>query len=138
MIAKPTNMPATMPRFHRAFLQRPADWLATGVALMLPWSTSATGIFIVAWLLAVLPTLDIAAIRREILTPAGGLPVLLWFLGAIGMLWADVDWTARFGGLGGVNKIFVIPLLLAQFRSSAHGGRGLCGFLVSPGAGAGG
>ena len=118
-------------RFDRAFLQRLADWLAIGVALALPWSTSATSIFIVAWLLAVLPTLDIVAIRREILTPAGGLPVLLWFLGAIGMLWADVDWTARFGGLGGVNKLLVIPLLLAQFRSSAHGGRVLCGFLVS-------
>ena len=33
------------------------------------------------WLIAVLPTLDVAAVRREIMTPAGGLPVLLWAFG---------------------------------------------------------
>jgi O-antigen ligase len=134
MIAKPTNMPATMPRFDRAFLQRLADWLATGVALMLPWSTSATGIFIVAWLLAVLPTLDIAAIRRELATPAGGLPILLWFLGLVGMLWADVDWLERYRGLDSFNRLLLIPLLLAQFRRSENGVWVIGGFLVSEAA----
>jgi hypothetical protein len=32
----------------------------------LPWSTSATGICIILWLVALLPTLDGAAIRREV------------------------------------------------------------------------
>ncbi len=43
--------------------------------MSLPWSTSATGILLVLWLIALLPTLDLAAIRREVMTPAGGLPV---------------------------------------------------------------
>jgi hypothetical protein len=111
-----------------------ADWLAVGVAVSLPWSTSATGILIVLWLVAVLPTLDAAAVRRELATAAGGLPVLLWALAAVGMLWADVAWSERFGGLGGYNRLLVIPLLLAQFRRSAHGIRVLYGFFASASA----
>ncbi len=129
MTASPTRA-----RFDRAFLQHLADWLAVGVALMLPWSTSATSILIVAWLLALLPTLDIVAIRRELATPAGGLPVLLWFLGLIGMLWADVDWVARYRGLDSFNRLLLIPLLFAQFRRSENGIRVICGFLVSEAA----
>jgi O-antigen ligase len=112
-------------------LEQLADWLAVGVAVSLPWSTSATGILIVLWLVAVLPTLDTAAVRRELATAAGGLPVLLWALAAVGMLWADVTWSERFGGLGGYNRLLVIPLLLAQFRRSAHGIRVLRGFFAS-------
>ncbi len=118
-------------RFDAALLRPIADWLALGVALALPWSTSATSIFIVAWLIALLPTLDVTAIRRELATPAGGLPVLLWLLGLVGMLWADVDWIARYRGLDGFNRLLVIPLLLAQFRRSDNGIWVACGFLVS-------
>jgi hypothetical protein len=35
-----------------------ADWLAVAVAVALPWSTSAVGIAIAAWLIVFLPTLD--------------------------------------------------------------------------------
>ena len=45
-----------------------------------------------------LPTLDAAAIRRELASAAGGLPVLLWVLAAVGMLWADATWAERIGG----------------------------------------
>jgi O-antigen ligase len=131
MTAKPTNMPATMSRFDRASWQWLADWLAVGVALALPWSTSLAAILIVAWLLAVLPTLDVAAVKREFMTPAGGLPVLLWCLGLVGMVWADVDWVARYRGFDSFNRLLVIPLLLAQFRRSDNGIRVICGFLVS-------
>lgn len=118
-------------RLDRASFATLANWLAVAVALALPWSTSAAGIFIAAWLVVLLPTLDPAAVKREVLTAAGGLPVLLWCLAAAGMLWADVDWRARFGGLDGFNRLLMIPLLLVQFRRSEHGGRVLCGFLVS-------
>ena len=57
---------------------RIADGLAVAVAVSLPWSTSATSILVVLWLLALIPTLDWANVRRELLTPAGGLPVLLF------------------------------------------------------------
>jgi hypothetical protein len=124
----------TAARFDRAFLQRLADWLAVGVALALPWSTSLASILIIAWLLVVLPSLDAAAVKRELLSPAGGLPVLLWCLGVAGMLWADVTFKARLGGLDGFNKLLMIPLLLAQFRRSENGPRVICGFLVSEAA----
>lgn len=112
-------------------LAQTADWLAVGVALSLPWSTTATGILIVLWLVAALPTLDVAMVRREITTFAGGLPVLLWLVAAVGMLWADVPWPARIDGLGGYHRLLVIPLLLAQFRRSDRGRYVLCGFLAS-------
>jgi O-antigen ligase len=122
---------STTARFDRASLRPLADWLAVAVALALPWSTSVASIGIAAWLLVALATLDVAGVRREIATPAGGLPVLLWVLGAIGMLWADVSWHERFQGLDGFDRLLIVPLLLAQFRRSEHGIRVLYGFFIS-------
>lgn len=95
-----------------------ADWLAVAVAASLPWSTSATGILFAAWVVTVIPTLDWQALRREVLTPAGGLPVLLVVLGALGTLWADVTWFDAWKGLGSFLKLLVIPLLFVHFRRS--------------------
>jgi len=108
-----------------------ADWLAVGVAMSLPWSTSATSILIALWLVAVLAALNTGAIRRAIANPAGYFPILLWLLAALGMLWADVTWGERFRGLDGFDRLLAIPLLLAQFRGSARGAFVLYGFLVS-------
>ena len=108
-----------------------ADWEMVAVAVALPWSTSATSILLVIWLITVVPTLDVGAIWRELKTPAGGLPVILWLLGALGMLWADVSWPQRFAGLGSFHRLLMIPLLLAQFRRSANGWFVLYGFLLS-------
>ena len=117
--------------FNRARWMQLADWLAVGVAVSLPWSTSATGILIAVWLITVLPTLNAASIRRELASAAGGLPVLLWVLAAVGMLWADVTWAERIGGLGRFHRLLVIPLLLAQFRRSEHGIWVIHGFFAS-------
>jgi hypothetical protein len=115
----------------RQMLKQLADWLAVAVAVSLPWSTSASAILIALWFIAVLPILDIATIRRELATAAGGLPVLLWTLAAVGMMWADVTWSERLAGLGGFNRLLVIPLLLAQFRRSERGAFVLYGFIAS-------
>jgi O-antigen ligase len=115
-------------RFDRSFFAILADWFAIGVAVALPWSTSAVGILIAVWLVVVLATLDPISIKRELLTAAGALPVLLWCLGAVGMLWADVSWIERFQGLGSFNRLLMIPLLLAQFRRSESGGYVVLGF----------
>src|SRR6202041_215755 len=112
-------------------LQRVADWLAVAVVVSLPWSTSVSVILIVLWLLAVLPTLAVAALRRELLTAAGGLPVLMWLLAAIGILWADVPWAERIDGLGGFHRLLAIPLLLTQFRRSRCGPCACYGLLIS-------
>jgi hypothetical protein len=124
-----TSLRARLPD-RQGFL-RLADWLAVGVALSLPWSTSATSILIVLWFLTWLPTLDVSALRREVASAAGGLPVLLWALGALGMLWAAVSWGERFEGVGSFHRLLAIPLLLAQFRGSDRGMLVLGGFLVS-------
>ena len=117
--------------FDRQRLLALPDWLAIGVALSLPWSTSLTGIVIALWLLAVLPTLDRDMLWRELASPAGGLPVLLWAFAVFGMLWADVTWSERCGGLEGFLRLLAIPLLLAQFRRSDKGAWVLYGYLIS-------
>jgi O-antigen ligase len=122
---------AILSRFDRVRWAEAADWLAVGVAVSLPWSTSATSILIVLWLIALLPTLDAASLRRELATAAGFLPVLLWALAAIGMLWADVSWSGRLGGLGSFHRLLVIPLLLTQFRRSDRGIWVLYGFFAA-------
>ena len=117
--------------FDRARLARIADWLPVGAAVAMPWSISASQILTALWLLALIPTLDIAEVRRELRTAAGGLPVLLWLLALAGMLWANVPWSERYDGLEGFHKLLVIPPLLAQFRRSEHGIYVVYGFLGS-------
>ena len=125
--------PTTPLRFERAFFLTLADWLAVGVAASLPWSTSATGIFIALWLVVLLATLDLPSLKRTLLMPAGGLPVLLWTLALLGTLWAgaDVTWRDAFGGLEGYLRLLAIPLLLTQFRCSDRGPLVFYGFLAS-------
>jgi O-antigen ligase len=122
---------ATLLAFDRARLGRVADWLAVGIAVAMPWSISASQILTAAWLLALIPALDVAGIRRELRGAAGGLPVLLWLLALAGMLWANVPWSARYEGLEGFHKLLVIPLLLAQFRRSERGIYVVYGFIGS-------
>jgi O-antigen ligase len=117
--------------YDRASFARLADWLAVVVALALPWSTTAVGIAIAAWLIVLLPSLDAAAVRRELATAAGGLPVVLWCLGLIGMLWANVSWHDRFAGLDSFHRLLVMPLLLAQFRRSENGKWVIGSFFIS-------
>jgi hypothetical protein len=99
---------------------RVVDWLTVLLAVSLPWSTSATGILSVLWLAAV-----VFALTREdrgvLLTPAGGLPVLLVVFGVAGMLWADVSLFERWGGVESFLKLLFIPLLLVHFRRSGRG-----------------
>jgi O-antigen ligase len=111
----------TVDDFRRDALPRIADGLAVAVAASLPWSTSATGILTVLWLLATLPTLSVAALRQEILSAPGGLPVLLAIVAAAGMAWADVGMGERFHGLESFLRLTLIPVLFVQFRRSDRG-----------------
>jgi O-antigen ligase len=108
-----------------------ADWLAVALAVSLPWSTSATGILVVLWLLALVPTLTWADVRRELVNPVGGLPILLLALGIAGMAWSDASWHERWGGLTGFVKLITIPLLMVQFRRSDDAYRVFFGFLIA-------
>jgi O-antigen ligase len=108
-----------------------ADILAVAIAVSLPWSTSATAILVGVWFFSLLPVLRLEELRREILTPAGGLPVLLVLLGIAGMLWADVTLLERWKGLDSFLKLLAIPLLLVQFRRSERGTWVFAGYLLS-------
>jgi O-antigen ligase len=108
-----------------------ADWYIVAIAVSLPWSTSATAFLIVLWIIALLLSRDVASIRREVMTAAGGLPVLLWGLAAIGMLLADVGWNERIEGMRGFHKLLFIPLLLAQVRGSDRAKWAILGFFIS-------
>ena len=116
--------------FDRASLMKFADWAAIAVAVTLPWSTSAVGVAIAVWLVTLLPSLG-ADVKRALATPAGALPVILWCLGGVGVLWADVNWHDRFAGLDSFHRLLAIPLLLAQFRRTGNGISVACGFFVS-------
>jgi O-antigen ligase len=108
-----------------------ADYLAIAIAMSLPWSTSATAILVGVWFFTLLPAFRVEELRREILTAAGGLPVLLVLLGIAGMLWADVTLLERWKGLDSFLKLLAIPLLLVQFRRSERGTWVFAGYLLS-------
>ena len=116
---------------QRESLQTIPDWLTVAVAVALPWSTSVAAVFIVLWLITLAPTLDLAMLRRELATAAGGLPVTLWALAMLGLFWADATWAQRLDGASGYHKLLMIPLLLIQFRRSERGWLVLAGYLVS-------
>lgn len=111
--------------------RRTTDHLAVAGVILLPWSTSAASIVMVIWLLAFLPTLNLADLRREIFTPAGGFPVLLFAWAALGMLWVGTSWTESFAGLLQFYKLLFIPVLLSYFRHSICGMRVAAGFIAS-------
>jgi O-antigen ligase len=128
----PISQASWLPGLNVERQMRIADGLAAALAVSLPWSTSATSILAVLWLIAVIPLLDLKTLRREISTPAGGLPVLLWVLGVLGILWAvDVPFKDRLGGLSSFHKLLFIPLLMIQFRRSTRGAWVLIGYLAS-------
>jgi O-antigen ligase len=123
--------PVTANNAISAKLEPLADGFIAAAAVSLPWSTSATAIFMVLWFLALIPTLSWVDIRRELATPAGGLPALLFALGLLGMLWADVTLLERWKGLDSFFKLLAIPLLFVQFRRSARSHWVFAGYLFS-------
>jgi O-antigen ligase len=118
--------------FDRQRLTKLADGLAVALVVSLPWSTTATGVLVVLWLLAVLPTLRVADLRQVLLTPPGGLPVVLFILALLGMTWAtSVPLAERVAGVTSFAKLLVIPLLLVHFRRSDAAKWVMAGFVFS-------
>src|SRR5262245_41030707 len=107
-----------------------ADYFAIGLATALPWSTSAAGILICLWILAILPRLRVTRPSESLTAPAA-LPVLLWLFAALGMMWAEVPWLDRLSGLEAFFKLLLIPLALTQFRRSDKALQVLAAFLIS-------
>lgn len=116
---------------QRESLMRLADGLVIGIAVVLPWSTSATVILICVWALTVIPTIEPQDLKEEMTRPAAVLPIALFALAAIGMLWADVPFKERLKGIDSFLKLLTIPLLMIQFRRSDRAIWALGGFLIS-------
>lgn len=117
-------------RLDAATRLRVVDWITVLLAVSLPWSTSATGILSVIWLIAVVFTLT----REDVdilFTPAGGLPVLLVLLGVAGMAWADVSLAERWSGLASFLKLLLVPLVLMHFRRSQSGAYVFIAYAIS-------
>ncbi len=122
----------------RAKLWRsPAAWTTTVdifailVALTLPWSTSLTGIFSFAMLLAMLPFLDRDALVRSIKRPISMVPIAFFLLALVGTLWSDAAWGARVYAVFPTAKLLALPLLFYHFERSERGVAVFAAFLVS-------
>ncbi len=125
-----------MPSWRAALADRfrlplAADILAVAVVVSLPWSTSATNILVVLWLITLAPTLRWHDVRRSLASPAGGLAVAFVALAVLGVLWAEAPMGERFGGLRVYWRFLTIPLLLVQFERSRRGWWVITGFLAS-------
>ena len=122
-------------RFHS--WRRSATWLlavdlmAVMIAASLPWSTSATSILVVLWVIVVAPTIDWETFVRDLAHPACALPVLLLALAVLGTVWADGPWALRLHGIKPVAKLLLIPFLLYHFQRTQRGSWVLIAFLVS-------
>lgn len=115
----------------RAKCRQLADYAAIAVALTLPWSISATGICVAAWLVFLIPTLDRDAIRQEFRRPAAWLPVALLGLALIGLLWSPVVWKEKLRAAEDFLRLALVGLLFIQFRRSERGHWVLVAFLFS-------
>jgi O-antigen ligase len=101
------------------------------VAAAIPWSTSAVGVFIVIWLMALIPTVEPRAFLSCLKRPAYWLPLAFVGLALAGTLWAEGPWPTRFQGINPVTKLLVIPLLLYHFERSRRAHWALMAFLGS-------
>jgi O-antigen ligase len=127
------SVPALLWRLWRD----PAAWATTVdvfavlIAVSLPWSTSLVGIFSAALLVSMAPFLDVEAFLQSLKRPICLLPMALFVLAVVGMLWSDAPWGTRLYAISPTAKLLVLPVLLFHFERSARGVQVLVAFLVS-------
>jgi O-antigen ligase len=107
------------------------DLLAVAVAILLPWSTTGVVIFIVLWIIALIPTLDLRALFRSLKRPVCLTPITIFVLALAGTLWSDAPWDARVHAVGPTAKLLVLPLLIYHFERTARSAWILIAFLAS-------
>jgi O-antigen ligase len=124
---------ATLTRLcrDRMFWANAVDALAILLALSLPWSTSLTGIFAFAMLLAMGPFLDVDAFLQSLKRPIAFVPVAIFLLALVGTLWSDAPWGVRLYGVFPTAKLLVLPVLFYHFERSERGLWVFISFLIS-------
>ena len=101
------------------------------IAASIPWSTSATIILLVIWLVVLLPTIEPQQFGRVVRHPAALAAIALVALAVAGTLWAEGPWRNRWQGIGPAMKLLVLPFLLYQFARSGRSDWVYKAFLVS-------
>ncbi|MEA2865357.1 MAG: O-antigen ligase [Bradyrhizobium sp.] len=110
---------------------RIADLIAVCIALALPWSTSLVAIFAVAWIIVIVPTLELSTFRRFLKQPPCILPIAFFTLAVAGSLWSDAMWSARIYAISPTVKLLMLPLLIGHFGRSERGLWVFVAFLAS-------
>nr|WP_249802172.1 O-antigen ligase family protein [Bradyrhizobium zhengyangense] len=107
------------------------DLFAILTVASLPWSTSLAAIFNAAFLVCMVPFLDIRAFLQSLTRPICAAPIALFVLALVGTLWSDAAWGARLYALSPTVKLLVLPVLLYHFERSSRGNWIFIAFLVS-------
>jgi O-antigen ligase len=100
-------------------------------AASLPWSTTAVSIFMLLWLIVVLPTIRWPAFFEALHAPASYLPLAFFALAFAGLFWTADSWPVGFQGLLPVTKLLAVPLLLYHYERSERGHWVLFAFLAA-------
>lgn len=108
-----------------------ADVLVVLMAIALPWSTTAFGICAGLWLFAFAAISKPGDLWELFKIPQCALPISLFGLCLVGMLWSEATLTAGFHATGTFVKLLAIPLLIYQFERSSRGVYVFVAFLVS-------
>ncbi len=119
-----THLTRLSPRlgFDSAAWRGAPDVLCVLIAFSLPWSTTLVAIFIVVWLLSLIPAFDASEFAQALRRPASALPVALFVLAVLGTLWAaDIAWSERLHGIAVVSKLLLIPFFIYHFERSGRG-----------------
>lgn len=118
-------------------LRSPAAWSETAdmfailTVASLPWSTSLVAIFNAAFLVCMVPFLDVRAFLKSLKRPICAAPIALFVLALVGTLWSDAAWGTRLYAVGPTIKLLVLPVLLYHFERSPRGNWMFIAFLVS-------
>jgi len=128
-----TNTPKINPnRWTVSSLQAlVADTLVVLMAAALPWSTTVFGICAGLWLFAFAAISKPGNLWELFKIPQCALPIALFGLCLVGMLWSKATLTAEFHATGTFVKLLAIPLLIYQFELSGRGVYVFVAFLVS-------
>ncbi len=108
-----------------------ADIYPALAAASLPWSTTAVSVFMVLWLIVVLPTIRWPAFFEALRAPASYLPLAFFALAFAGLFWTADSWPVGFQGLVPVTKLLAVPLLLYHYERSERGHWVLLAFLAA-------
>lgn len=105
-------------RARQARVQGTSNFLIFA-ALLLPWSTAGTSIFVFASVIAFLTTITPRSFFRLFRPPVSAVVLPMCGLALIGVLWAiDIPWLDRLRAIAPVGKLLFIPALVYHFGRS--------------------